>query len=81
MSAKGLRPWWVYALAFVGLAICLWNGWSDFTPWVPQEVVQGMVRDAIRQGAQLFVQFIAPALLVAFLVSEGAAAVGSRRKP
>lgn len=80
MSAKGHRPGWVYALAVVGLVTCLWNGWSDFTPWVPQEIVQQTVRDAIRQIAQLFVQFIAPALLVAFLVSEGLAIVGARRK-
>lgn len=80
MSAKGHRPWWLYFLVVAALAACVWIGWPDFTPWVPQAAVQEAVRAAPRQMIQVLVQFVAPLFLVAFLVSEGAAFVEARRK-
>jgi hypothetical protein len=75
MSTQGHRPWWLYSLAVAALAACLWVGWSDFTPWVPQAAVQEAIRAAPRRIFQILVQFVAQVLLVGFLVSECAAFV------
>lgn len=80
MSAVGHRPWWVYVSAVATLAVLLWAGWSDFTPWVPRGVVQEAIRGTIRQVIQIVVQYVAPVLLIGFLAREGFAAVTSRRR-
>ena len=71
--ARGFRSAWVYVGALVMLGACLWVGWSDFDPYVPQEVVRGAIREAPRQVVQAVVQFVAPAVIVAFLASEAVA--------
>lgn len=68
----------MYALAVLGLVVCLWVGWRDFDPNVPQEVVRETVRAAPRLLVQVLVQYVAPVLLVGFLVSE---ALARRRRP
>src|SRR5690606_14805181 len=70
MSGKGSRSWWVYAAAVLALLVCLWIGWRDFDPNVPQEVVRETIRATPRLFFQLLVQYVAPLVLVAFLVTE-----------
>ena len=78
MSTAGHRPWWVYLSATIVLVALLWAGWSDFTPSVPREVVQGTIRSTIRQTIQIAIQFVGPALLIGFLVAEVCAFFKSR---
>ena len=57
-------------LAALALLACLWIGWSDFDPNVPQDVVRESIRATPRVLVQILVQYVAPAFLVAFLVRE-----------
>lgn len=70
MSKPGHRPLWVYALAVAALVLLLWIGWSDTDLYLPQDQVRESIRVGIRRGVQLLVQFVAPAVLVGFLVRE-----------
>lgn len=70
MSKPGHRPPWVYALAVAALVALLWIGWSEADLYPPQEEVRETVRAGIRRAIQLLVQYVAPALLVGFLVRE-----------
>jgi len=80
MVFPGNRPWWVYLTAVAALAACLWVGWGDFDPRVPQEAVREAIRAAPRQAVQYCVQYLAPVLLLGFLAAEAAAHLRSRRK-
>jgi hypothetical protein len=73
MRVQGHRPMWLYLLAVAALAACVWIGWSDFTPLSSQVAIKEAIRAAPREFIQVFVQFIAPALLVGFLAKEGGA--------
>ena len=70
MSGRGNRSWWVYAAAILALLGCLWIGWRDFNPNIPQEVVRETIRATPRLIIQLLLQYVAPLLLVIFLVTE-----------
>ena len=70
MSGRGSRSWWVYAVAILALLGCLWVGWRDFDPNVPQDVVRETIRATPRLVIQLLVQYVAPLLLGAFLLTE-----------
>jgi hypothetical protein len=65
----------LFLLAVVALVACLWIGWSDFTPQVPQELVKEAIRAAPQRVMQIVVQFIAPAMLNGFLSSAVAARI------
>jgi hypothetical protein len=55
------------AVALAALVVCLWIGWSDFDPYLGQDVVRDSIRAAPRVLMQTLVQFVAPVLLAAFL--------------
>ena len=78
MTVRKQRAWWVYGLAVIALAACLWVGWSGFDPYVPQETVRESIRLGIRGAAQIALQFVAPALLLMF---RGRAALARVRAP
>jgi heme A synthase len=80
VSASGRRPWWVYLLALAILAYCLVLGWSGLDPQVSQETIRESIRSAPRGVVQIAVQYVLPSLLLGFLVSEGVAALRSRRR-
>jgi hypothetical protein len=70
MSSTGYRSWWVYSLAILALLGCLWIGWRDFDPNLPQEVVRETIRSTPRLIIQLLVQFVVPMGLIVFLLAE-----------
>ncbi len=70
MGGRGSRSGWVCAAAALGLLTCLWIGWRDFDPNVPQDIVRETIRATPRLIIQLLVQYIVPFALAAFLVTE-----------
>ena len=70
MSSTGYRSWWVYSLAILALLECLWIGWRDFDPNLPQEVVRETIRSTPRLIIQLLVQYVVPMGLIVFLLAE-----------
>jgi serine/threonine protein kinase len=70
MSSRGNRSSWVYSLTILVLLGCLWIGWRDFDPNLPQEVVRETIRSTPRRIIQLLVQYVVPIGLVAFLFAE-----------
>ena len=79
MSIPGRRPAWMYVMAVAALCACLWIGWADFTPSMSQAEVQQAIRAAPRRIVQILMQFIAPALLLAFRAREIVAFTRTRR--
>ena len=70
ISSTGYRSWWVYSLAILALLECLWIGWRDFDPNLPQEVVRETIRSTPRLIIQLLVQYVVPMGLIVFLLAE-----------
>jgi serine/threonine protein kinase len=70
MSSRGNKSIWVYSLAIMVLIGCLWIGWQDFDPHLPQEVVRESIRSTIRRIIQLLVQYVVPLGLIVFLIAE-----------
>jgi hypothetical protein len=70
MSSGGYRGWWIYPLAILALLGCLWIGWRDFDPNLPQEVVRETIRSTPRLLIQLLVLYVLPVSLVVFLLAE-----------
>jgi len=56
-------------LAFVFFA-CLWIGWRDFDPWIPQHEVRENIRFAIRWLIQVLVQYVIPGSILIFFGKE-----------
>jgi len=73
------KPRWVYALLLGVLAACIWAGWHDFNPAIPQEVVRAGIRSTIRQAVQVGIQFILPAIIIYLLVRDGLASIRQKR--
>ena len=80
MTRRMQRAWWVYGLAVIALAACLWAGWSGFDPYVPQETVRESIQLGIRGAAQIALQFVAPALLLMFLGREALVSLRAPRR-
>ena len=54
-------------LLFIG---CLWIGWHDFDPWLPQDAVREDIRSSIRWIIQLMVQYFIPLNILVFFCGE-----------
>jgi len=52
------------------LAGCLWIGWHDFDPRMPQEAVRENIRSGIRGIIQLAVQYFIPINILIYFVQE-----------
>jgi len=70
MTATTQRSLTTIVFATLALATCLWVGWRDFDPDVPQAVVRDAIHAGPRVVVQLLVQFVAPVVLVAFLARQ-----------
>lgn len=57
---------WLYAILTLVLVACLWVGWRDFTPWIPQDEIRENIRSTIRWAIQLLIQYIIPGAIVIF---------------
>ena len=65
-SVQRQFPWLYLGLSLLFVA-CVWIGWSDFDPFVPQADVRAGIRGSIRGTIQFLVQYLVPvAILVAF---------------
>lgn len=65
--------WWLYAILTVVLFACLWVGWSDFDPRIPQGEVRENIRHTIRWVIQVLVQYVIPAAILIFFGREALA--------
>ncbi len=70
--------WPLFVLLGVVLVACLWIGWRDYDPRIPQEVVREGIRTTIRRIVQILVQFVIPGAIVAYFGQEAIARL--RRK-
>lgn len=64
------RKPYLYAVLFIVLLACLWIGWHDFNPRIPQDEVREGVRLTIRWTIQLMVQYIIPAAIIIYFGKE-----------
>ena len=64
------KPWWLYAILSLVLLACLWVGWRDFDPWVPQDDVRESIRSTIRRVIQVLLQFAIPGAIIIFFGKE-----------
>ena len=64
---------WLYILLAVVLLACLWVGWRDFDPRIPQSEVRENIRSTIREVIQLLVQFVIPGAILIFFGKEALA--------
>ena len=70
MNTTPLRSNTTILFAALALVTCLWVGWRDFDPFVPQAVVRHAIHAGPRLAVQVLVQYVAPVVLVAFLVGQ-----------
>ena len=70
MRKQQAKPGWMVALMIVALVACVWIGWRDFDPYVPQLVVQEGIRSGVRGTIQVVVQFVAPVVIGVLLGRE-----------
>lgn len=60
----------LYLLLGLLLLTCLWIGWHDFDPRIPQEMVRENIRAGIRGIVQLAVQYFIPINILVFFAQE-----------
>ena len=78
-TAVQLRRRAGYAGLVLVLLACLWIGWRDHDPWIEQALVRQRIREWIRLGLQLSVQYAIPgAIALAFM--RRACGAGQRRR-
>jgi hypothetical protein len=65
--------WRLYVLLGLALVGCLWIGWRDYDPRIPQEVVRESIRSTIRRVVQISVQYVIPGAIVVFFGQEAIA--------
>jgi hypothetical protein len=63
------RAWLYLALALL-LVGCLWVGWHDFDPYIPQEVIRENIRSSTRRTIQITIQYIIPLAVLVFFIRE-----------
>ena len=61
---------WCYIGLLLALAACLWVGWGDFDPRMPQAEVRETIRLSIRWTIQVLVQFVLPVAIVTYLIGD-----------
>ena len=62
-----------YLLLVVVLIVTLWIGWSDhdfIRPEITQEEIRSSIREYIRTGIQILVQYVIPISIVGYLVKS-----------
>ncbi len=74
------RRFWLYPLLIAILAGCVWVGWRDFDPWIPQDEFRESFRAAIRSVIQLLVQFVVPGAILIYFGRELLAALRRRKR-
>lgn len=63
----------LYMMLILVFAACLWIGWHDFDPWMPQEAVRENIRTSIRWLIQMAIQYFIPINILVFFAQEIAA--------
>ena len=70
---------WLYAGLILMLLGCLWTGWHDFDPAIPQAEVRESIRTSIRSVIQLFLQYVMPTVIIVFIASLASADYRARK--
>lgn len=70
---------WLYAILALVLVVCLWVGWRDFDPRIPQNEVRENIQLTIRWGIQVLVQYVIPGAIVIFFAREALAKFRSKQ--
>ncbi|MGH8049676.1 MAG: hypothetical protein ACREPB_03345 [Arenimonas sp.] len=52
------------------LAACLWIGWHDFDPRIPQAEVRENIRSGIRWTIQLAIQYFVPINILVYFAQD-----------
>ena len=61
---------WLYVILAFAFLACLWVGWRDFDPWIPQNEVRENIRSTIRWLIQVLVQYAIPGAIIIFFGKE-----------
>jgi hypothetical protein len=61
---------YLYTVLSIALVACLWVGWYDFEPWIPQHEVRENIRSSIRWTIQFLVQDAIPAAIIIYFGRE-----------
>ncbi|MEX0899757.1 MAG: hypothetical protein WD081_03600 [Gammaproteobacteria bacterium] len=64
----------LYTVLTIGLLACLWVGWRDFDPRIPQDEVRENIQSAVRWTLQLLIQYVIPAAIIVYFGKEAYAA-------
>ena len=78
VSTTHRSKFWLYVGLIFVFFVCLWVGWRDYNPMMPQNEVREMIRSNIRGVIQIFVQFVIPGAILVFFAKEGIAKIRSR---
>ncbi len=60
----------LYLILAIVLFACLWIGWRDFDPWIPQDEVRENIRLTIRWVIQVLIQYVIPGAIIIFFCKE-----------
>ena len=71
---------WLYVILTLVLLACLWVGWRDFDPWIPQDEVRENIRSSIRWVIQVLVQYVIPGAIVIFFGKEAIAKLRGKKR-
>ena len=63
------RSWLYFGLALLFVA-CVWIGWSDFDPFVPQADVRAGIRATIRGSFQFLIQYLVPVAILVYFAGK-----------
>ncbi len=57
----------------IALLVCLWIGWSDYDPYMAQEIVRDNIRSSIQGMIQISIQVLLPIAIIVSLVKNATA--------
>ena len=73
------RPW-LYAILILVLVACLWVGWRDFNPRIPQDELRQDIRMTIRWLMQVLVQYAIPGAIIIFFSKEALSIIRGKQR-
>lgn len=71
---------YLYAVLSIVLLACLWAGWHDYDPWIPQDEVREGIRSGIRWTMQFLVQYAIPVAIIIYFGKDAYATFRSKNR-
>lgn len=71
---------WLYAILVSVLVACLWVGWLDFNPRIPQDELRQDIRLAIRWLIQALIQYVIPGAIIIFFSKEALSKICGKQR-